>query len=43
MKPHHILGAMVGCTLLAIWALMFMVLCRVSTGYWWLTDKEIAS
>ena len=38
MKLHHLLGALVGIFILALWGLVFMCVCRVLTGQWWMTD-----
>ena len=38
MKIHHILGALLAACILVLWGLVFMCVCRVLTGQWWMTD-----
>lgn len=38
MRIHHILGALIAAFIIAVWGLIFMVVCRVKTGQWWMTD-----
>lgn len=38
MKIHHVLVALLAACILALWGLVFMCVCRVLTGQWWMTD-----
>jgi hypothetical protein len=38
MRIHHILAALLAAAIIAVWGLVFMVICRVTTGKWWMTD-----
>lgn len=34
----HLLGALLATAIIAIWGLLFVCVCRVVTGKWWMTD-----
>lgn len=38
MKLHHLLAALLAAAIIALWGLVWMVVCRVVTGQWWMTD-----
>lgn len=38
MRVHHLIAALVGAVIIALWGLVFMCVCRVVTGKWWMTD-----
>ncbi len=40
MKFRHILGAALAVIIMAVWAVIFMCICRVRTGQWWMNQGE---
>jgi hypothetical protein len=38
MKPHHLIAALIGAVIIAVYGLVFMCMCRVTAGQWWMTD-----